>query len=74
MPGKFLLTLAVGEIGTHVARQRGALNEPRHLLVRQPLRPDPLAIARQAPKERTMANSRELQPRLQREHGAGRVR
>lgn len=64
----------LGEVGAHAGSRGRLLDEARHFLIEQPVRADILALAGDPSEERTVRDPCKVQPGLQRDDRAGRVR
>ena len=58
MARKLLAALALGKITAHAGSQGRSFDQPRHLLIVEPLGADSLALPGNAPEQRAMANTR----------------
>lgn len=74
MPGELRLPLALRQIGPDAGGQGRAFDQPRDLLIAEPIGSDLLALASHAPEQRAVADPRQLQPDLQGDDRAGRIR
>jgi hypothetical protein len=70
-PGVFSLVASRKMFSANAGGERRALDQPRHMLVGQPVWTGLLAAARNPPEQRSMGDTAELQPGLQGDDGAG---